>query len=724
MPSWQKWLAPTALLLILWLSPGSRVAIAAPPDASSRQGPDLFDPTRDMLVSEVRPGMTGYGLSVFRGTKIERFDVEVVSVLHNFNPQADVVLVRCHGANLEHTGAVAGMSGSPIYLQDDQGRFRLIGAFAYGWPLTKDPVAGVQPIQYMLRLPTESAAPTTAPVAADARAMGPGVPCAPVRWTLTDSVPLPGSNQPLPDEYPFAGWNTLQPNPKLGVPDVAQQTMQLHPLATPLMTAGMPSRLLDELAPVLRVYGLLAVPAGGIAGTPSTRPADDGTDDGDAATAPDGPAIAPGSVLAVPILRGDAEMTAIGTCTDVIGDRVYAFGHSFNNEGPVTWPMGSGYINSIIANLMSSFKLGALSHVVGTINTDQMVGVAGQLGQIPRMVPIELRVVYTDGSFDRTYHFESALHPKLTPVISATALTAAVTSARDLPPYHTLNYDLSVEFADGQIVHLRNTLVNTSPAELFFDLGLPMISAATNPFEKVLPQRIAGTVRITPEARQARLLSVNLPRLKYRPGQTATAYVTYRPFRAAAAMLPIDVPLPRDLAEGQYRLVISDWQHFLQEEQTSRPFRFTAESIQQVFDVLRDVASFRRDALYVRLLRQADGVAIGRTAMPHLPSSRREILLDAGRSNTTPFVSSNVKMVPTEMVMNGSAEFQITIDRNAKVEVGGKPASPSPAKPSGAAAPAGATTPPGAVAPAGSDDGNAPAETPLPTPRSHSDDAQ
>src|SRR5437870_9153376 len=96
--------------------------------------------------------MTAYVLSVFKGTKIERFDVEVISVLRDFNPQRDVILVRCKGANLEHTGSVAGMSGSPIFLSDAQGRERMVGAFAYGWPLMKDPVGGVQPIEYMLDL--------------------------------------------------------------------------------------------------------------------------------------------------------------------------------------------------------------------------------------------------------------------------------------------------------------------------------------------------------------------------------------------------------------------------------------------------------------------------------------------------------------------------------------------------------------------------------------------
>src|SRR5436190_1323476 len=145
----------------------------APAKASSPStAPALFDPARHMRVSEVRAGMKGYGLSVFKGTKIERFDVEVLSVLRNFNPKYDVVLITCKGQNLEHTGAIAGMSGSPVFLKDDQGRERMIGAFAYGWPLTKDPIAGVQPVEYMLAMPSGASArpvaggPTTNPAAA------------------------------------------------------------------------------------------------------------------------------------------------------------------------------------------------------------------------------------------------------------------------------------------------------------------------------------------------------------------------------------------------------------------------------------------------------------------------------------------------------------------------------------------------------------------------------
>ena len=406
--------------------------------------------------------------------------------------------------------------------------------------------------------------------------------------------------------------------------------------------------------------------AGGVGGAP-------------AADEPAAP-LEPGSVLAVPLLSGDLEMCAIGTCTEVLGDRVYGFGHAFTSEGSTKLPMGSGQINAVIANLATSFKLGAMTQARGTLCADQLVGIAGRMGKSPEMIPIELRIAYTDGSEDQTYHFNAAVHPRFTPLLSSAALAAAVTGSHQLPQYHTLDYELNLEFTNGRSVQVANTLVNANPADLFFELGTPVIAAADNPFERVMLKHVTGTVKVTPEAREAQILSVNVPREKYRPGESVKAYVTYRPFRAGEAVLPVDLDLPRDLPDGTYQLVISDWQKFFEDERAAKPFRFTAQNIDEVFAVLRDVASFRHNALYLRLLRQPDGVAVGRTAMPYLPSSRRQVLLAAGRSNTTPFVSSTVKAIPTALVMNGAAAFAITIDKDAKVEVGGRPPIKPPSK--------------------------------------------
>jgi hypothetical protein len=641
---------------------------AAPLEVPSQSAQDsLFNPDRHMRVSEVRDGMKGYGLTVFQGSKIEKFDVEVLSVLKNFNPKTDVVLIKCEGDYLKHTGSIAGMSGSPIFLKDDQGRYRMIGAFAYGWPLTKDPVAGVQPIEYMLRLPVgheQSARANNHPATQPSREGGD-----PVRadghtglsWSMTRAGVVPfwkpvggadGSIRPT----------GLQSGFRLG-----QDAPALEPLATPLMTGGLSASLLKQVTPLFARYGMTPLQAGG-----------------GGSAAPDEPAakLEPGAALAVPLLTGDVDMTAIGTVTETIGDRVFGFGHPFNNEGFVELPMGSGTIHGVIANLQTSFKLGSLTKTRGELTTDESVGVAGEVGKSAPTVPIEFHVSYADGTV-RDYHFQSAQHPKFTPMIAGTALAAAITGPSELPQYNTLTYRLTLEFANARTIEIANTAVNASAQELFSELGLPLQAASENPFERVPIRKITGTIQISDEAHEAQILDVNVPRSKYRPGETVKGFVTYKPFRGVEGILPVEMDLPRDLPQGTYQLIISDAQRYFQDMQQAEPFRFTADNIGEVFGVLKDVAAIRENAVYIRLLRQPDGVAVGRVALPELPSSRRQILLGAGRSNITPFVSSTVKIIPTEMVMSGSAEFAITIDPTAKVEVAG----PRGGKPEPAAAP-------------------------------------
>ena len=650
---------------------GRVTASAAEPatQASSAQRASTFDPARHMRVSEVKPGMTGYGLSVFKDTKIERFEVEVISVLKNFNPKYDVILIRCKGQNLEHTGAVAGMSGSPIYLKDEAGKERMIGAFAYGWPLSKDPIAGVQPIEYMLSIPLG-----TVPDGNDGAAQKPiaGAQATPRgNWSVKDALnawekyanpgtttgaaPLGSSNGPIAKTQATAA--------------------RLEPLATPLMTSGVSRKMLDRFGPLFEAQGLTLLQAGGSGKAPDGIPT---------------PKMEPGSVLAVPMLVGDMDMTAIGTTTEVLGGKVYGFGHPFNNEGQVTLPMGPGSINHIVATLNTSFKLGTIVGPAGTITADRSVGIAGQMGQSPQLAPIDLHVTYDDGSADERYHFESIVHPRFSPLLAGMAMMSALSGTNDLPQYNTVDYDIDIHFANGKTLKLSDTIANGSDRDLFRSIGMPLLTAADNPFERVLLSKVTGKVRVARDVKLAQIVEVNLPRAKYRPGETLKAFVEFKRFRGGEDIVPVELELPKDLKEGNYQLVISDWTRYMQDEQTSKPFRFTGESINELFDALKDFTSIRQNAIYLRLIRQADGVAIGRTAMPNLPSSRRQMLLGAGRSGTTRFISSVTRTVPMDSVMQGSADFVINIDDEAKVQVGeagapapidGQPSVPAPAAP-------------------------------------------
>ncbi len=615
----------------------------------------LFDPAKYMRVSEVKPGMKGYGLTVFSGTKIEQFDVEVVDVVKNFNPKYDAILVRCPQDFLKETGPIAGMSGSPIYLYDDTGRARMVGAFAYGWPFAKECLAGVQPIEYMLALPRNESVPW--PGAKVSPHVGPDgaspqSALAP-QWSL-DQVPL----------RPWGRAVKVGRFEETGRAMLGGRAVGMRPLATPLMAGGVSARTLAKIAGLFEGTGMVPMQVGSASGL---------------LNGPDMPKLEPGSVLAVPLLTGDMDLTAVGTCTEKIGNRIFGFGHPFNDEGPIDLPMGSGSIAAIVSNLETSFKLGFLSETSGALLTDQTVGVAGVVGKSAPMAPVELRIVYADGSLDETYHFSAALHPKLTPVIASAAVTMALTGEKNLPQYHTVDYDVTADFANGQSVHVVNSSVNGDGNDVAAEISLPLMVAADNPFERVSLAKLSGTIRVSDAARSADILSVMVPRTEYRPGETVKAYISYLPFHAMEAILPVDMQLPRDLPDGDYQFIVSDWTRYLEDERAANPFEFTATKIGELFTVIRDVTGIRHDSVYLRLVRQADGVAVGHTAMPRLPSSRRQVLLDSGRSDITPFVTSTVKIVPAGFVMSGSAEFTISVARHGKVEVPPKTESEQPA---------------------------------------------
>ena len=599
--------------------------------------PPGFDRQRHMLVAEVKPGMKGYGLSVFSGTRIDRFEVEVISVLRNFNPRQDVVLIRASGCGLEHTGAIAGMSGSPIYLDDGSGKTRLIGAFAYGWPMVKDAVAGVQPIQYMLDIPVRQmvdAKPEAVPAGAANRSAPPAG-----QWRVLSSLIETRSRLARPADAPLQ--------------TTSLATTEMRPLQMPLTISGMGSQQVKQLAAALAPTGLAPLQAGGGAAGGGGGAANDLKT-----------RIEPGSVLAVPMLTGDIDMTAVGTCTEVIGDKVYGFGHPFTSEGPVQMPLCGGQINGVIANLVTSFKLGSAGAPVGMLLADQSSGVAGRLGVVAATAPIDFRVRYADGSLDQKFHFQSVIHPRLTPMLASSAMLAAISSTRELPPHNTIKFRVKATFADGHVIEMSDTLSHVNSAALFAELAAPLSVAADNPFSRVLLQSMEGEAEISNTAREAQILSCTGPRQLCKPGDTVRFSAAMRPFREVDSMQPLEFKLPDDLAEGSYTIVVSDLSRYLFDDHAQNPHRFVASNIDEVFVAINDIGKMQSDRFYLRLVQNNPSVALGRTELNRLPGSRRQLLLGTNRSDVTAFMPSVTSVLPSKWVLSGSAELAIQVSHD------------------------------------------------------------
>jgi len=292
-----------------------------------------LDRSRYIPPDELKPGMKGFGRTVMSGNKIETFQLEVLGIMRNsYSPKQDVILVRCSGLNLEHSGIIRGMSGSPCYVWNESGEPRMFGALAYGWSFNKDPVCGIQPITQMIDIPKvrspgsqaknpqnnkllSSAGTTSAPAGGKGTSLGKIV-----ARSFSEPISLPSRFSLFNNDISASGVRRERASDISG---------QLRPLEIPV---AIPGRLAGETMSYLQKHmkrcGFMPVVAG----------------QADAATLADARdvKIEPGSVLCIRLMGGDLTAQAIGTCTEVIGNRVLGFGHDLYGEGSVELRLATG----------------------------------------------------------------------------------------------------------------------------------------------------------------------------------------------------------------------------------------------------------------------------------------------------------------------------------------------------------------------------------------------
>jgi hypothetical protein len=351
-------------------------------------------------VDEIRPGMKGYGLSVFRGTEPERFDVEVIDVLNNFRPNQDLILIRTPHPLLDRARGVAGMSGSPIYLDG-----RLAGAYAYGWSQGTDPVVGVTPIANML-------AELKRPVRLD---MFPGAKPLPNR-PRAESTRRPPSKErfaglpPFRGEHPVSALSTIRALQKQRTH--TQAPAGLHRATTPIMLGGLDDSVAHMLAKELEPLGFVAAQSstgGSHKGGPNR--------------------FEPGGAVAVELARGDISMTGVGTVTYVgPKGRTLAFGHPMMEAGTTGLPTATARVLHVLVSEFRSFKIAEAAQPVGALVQDRQAAIVIDPDIAPARIPVRVKVNGAEGAPKTEWRVEVASHRALTPTIVFGVIANAIKS--------------------------------------------------------------------------------------------------------------------------------------------------------------------------------------------------------------------------------------------------------------------------------------------------------
>jgi hypothetical protein len=583
-------------------------------------------------VDDVRPGMKGQGRTVMKGTRIETFDAEVLGVLKNSSPGRDMILCRLSGLNLDHTGVIAGMSGSPIYLDG-----KLLGAVAYAWPYGKEPIAGVTPFCQMrcCAEPYERRPPDEAPK--------------PRRLGLRTPLMIDGATF---ETVTVAG-DCAPPEPAAG------DGLWLVPLRTPVAATGFSEHSLALLRDRCRGSGLVPVQGGGAL----ARIADEEKDT----------PLQPGSPLAVALVQGDFDLSGIGTVTHVEGGRVYGWGHPFMGLGACEFPLMTGYIHTIYPRQSVSFKMGSPLRSVGVINADTSTGIAGWLERKPDLLPVRTTLVREAGASGRTFNVQVVRQRSLMPSLVFTVLTNAVDMEGDLPEEMTAELHARIEVEGHEPVVLHDTFSGggysggRAPQALYNPVAAVVGLLTYNAYQPVRINRIECETRVRPGRCTADIEAVELDSDTYAPGETVRATAFLRPYKGAPQRVPVTLRLPADLPEGSYRATVCDDLTAARAELHDDPTLNDPRSLEQLFAALKVQTAARRTNLVLRVPTRAAGVALDGKALPNLPPSMVQVLGDTRRTGAERVGGALVGRQGTDWVVLGSESVSFTVTRTKKV---------------------------------------------------------
>ncbi len=526
-----------------------------------------------MPFSEVRTGARGTGKTVFQGGRSEPFDVEVIGTLEKVGPGQNLILVRLTGGPLAQTGILEGMSGSPVTLDG-----RLIGAVAYSWSFAREPIAGITPIEEMIRLAAETP-------------IGP---------------PAPGSGQRAGRALDFLSRDGAD------ILTGARETISR------LFAPASGGAVIAPLPPVLAVSGIPVsslAPARAVAAGASAAEAGGGA-------AP----LAGGDAVAAALVRGDVTIAAVGTATRVEGGKVLAFGHPFLNLGPVSLPMMRARVEALLPSLASSFKFAVPGGEIGAWRTDRMSGMSGVLGERADMIPLHV-TLSLPGGVEEKWNYEVAAHNTLAPTL------VFITVGGLLGRQQTAQLPMTVAWSEGSAITLsggrRVRITGFESGEDAAFLAPARVALLTqalleNEFERVRIEGITLAARVAPGREEAQMLSAWCDRATVHPGDTVTLNARLHPYRGPERTVSIPVAVPEELAPGPLVLHVGDAFSQYREEASEGALPIPRD----VDDLVRMLSDLRRgDRLYVLAMRQEEFPVVNGLALPGLPASRGALLL-------------------------------------------------------------------------------------------------
>jgi hypothetical protein len=588
--------------------------------------------TTYLPLDQVRPGMIGVGRTVFSGTKLEDFKVEVLGVMRNvIGPKRNLILARLEGGPLAKTGVIAGMSGSPVYVDG-----KLMGAVSYSLgQFSTEPIAGITPIDEMIDATMMAgAARVTRPVA--------------MSMYPTPRELLEIWARDLGRSKPFVE-DASQALVLSGVSsDLSRMSAMLRPIAVPMIASGFDAAVFDSISPALSAAGFV----------PMSSPQSPGAGISAANTRP----LQPGDAVGVGLLTGDFELGATGTVTHVDGDRVYAFGHPLYNLGPTQFPMTRAEVQVVLPSLMASSKLASFGEVVGTVQQDRATAIAGRLGPGPSMIPVTI-TLNSDRGPSRTFNFGVVRDFTFTPLLTYLSVANVLTSYERGagPASFAIRGSASIR-SEGDLV-FEDIFSGDQPAGgASAYIAGPLTALLKNSGETVDVEKIVLTIDASEQQRSARIERVWLDTTRPRAGQDAIVNVALRSARGQEIIRQVPIQIPANLT-GSLQLTVADAARTtLDDRRDTR-----GADLQRVSQMMRAFNRARRNnRLYVRLTSPDSGAIVNGEPMAGLPPSVLAVMESDRNSGTVGSLRTMTRgewELALDFAVTGSRQLTLSLDQ-------------------------------------------------------------
>ncbi|MCL4402169.1 MAG: hypothetical protein M1436_05850, partial [Acidobacteria bacterium] len=438
--------------------------------------------------------MRGTGKTVFAGNRIEDFQVEILGVMDNIGPKQSLILARLSGGPLGRTGVLQGMSGSPVYIGG-----KLAGAVAMAFPFATEPIAGIRPIEEMLKV-----------------ASAPADPVRRARISLAEKDLTQAFARP---EDALAGGS------------------RMVDVATPVSFGGFTRAAIEHFAPQLRALGLeprQGITAGGRTDLRMGLPS----------------ALKPGSMISVELMSGDMSVGADGTVTYIDGDRIFAFGHRFLSVGSTALPFSRAEVITLLPTLNSSFKISTSRELMGTISQDRSTAVYGQIGHRVPMVPVSI-VVSRGGKQSDSYSMQMVGDRYMAPLLIQMAVFSAIDATERTVGASSFRVKGVIDLRGSPAPLLVNNMYaadNGSAVLASLSTAVPLAYVLQSGFDALALRRVALEIESFDDKKQMQIDQVYAGRPDVHPGEKVELTIVLsgengkEMTRRAAYTVPVGAP--------------------------------------------------------------------------------------------------------------------------------------------------------------------------------------